>query len=69
MGSFLSNYRIFHVIQPNSKGETTCMYQSWQQEHGKKLISAEKAVKLIKSGDWIDYGWCVGHPYLLIMEE
>ena len=25
-----------------------------------KLTSADEAVKVIKSGDWIDYGWCTG---------
>ena len=27
-----------------------------------KLVSAEEAVKAVKSGDWVDYGICVGHP-------
>ena len=31
----------------------------------KKLTSAENAVKVIKSGDWVDYGWCTNHPYTL----
>lgn len=29
------------------------------QEYQQKLVSADKAVELIKSGDWVDYGWCV----------
>ena len=29
----------------------------------KKLTSAADAVKVIKSGDWVDYGWCTNHPY------
>lgn len=28
----------------------------------RKLVTAEKAVAAIKSGDWVDYGICVGHP-------
>lgn len=44
------------------------MYKTWSIEYEKKLISAQQAVKLIKSGDWIDYGWCVGHPYDLDKE-
>ena len=24
--------------------------------------SGEKAVKIVKSGDWVDYGWCTGTP-------
>ena len=26
-----------------------------------KLISAAEAAKKVQSGDWVDYGWCVGH--------
>jgi butyryl-CoA:acetate CoA-transferase len=32
-------------------------------EYKKKLISAADAAKMVKSGDWVDYGWCVGHSY------
>lgn len=28
-----------------------------------KLISAEKAASLVKSGDWVDYGWSAATPY------
>lgn len=27
-----------------------------------KLTTADEAVKVVKSGDWVDYGWCVGTP-------
>ena len=27
-----------------------------------KLVTAEKAAEVIKSGDWVDYGWCVNTP-------
>ena len=30
-----------------------------------KLTTAEEAVKIVKSGDWVDYGWCVTHPIAL----
>ena len=30
-----------------------------------KLTSADEAVKVIKSGDWVDYGWCTGTPVTL----
>ena len=30
-----------------------------------KLTSAEEAVKVVKSGDWVDYGWCTNHPVSL----
>lgn len=29
-------------------------------EYNQKLVSADEAVKVVKSGDWVDYGWCVG---------
>ena len=29
------------------------MYQS-------KLTAATEAAKVVKSGDWVDYGWCNG---------
>ena len=34
------------------------MYQS-------KLTTADEAVKVIKSGDWVDYGFCAVHPRVL----
>lgn len=30
----------------------------FSQEYKQKLVSADEAVKLIKSGDWVDFGWC-----------
>jgi len=30
-----------------------------------KKTTAEEAVKVIKSGDWVDYGWCTGTPVKL----
>ena len=36
-----------------------------QELYQKKLTSAETAVKCVKSGDWVDYGWCTNHPYTL----
>lgn len=36
-----------------------------EQEYAKKLVSAEEAVKVVKSGDWIDYGWCSATPVAL----
>lgn len=32
------------------------------EEYKQKLVSADKAVELVKSGDWVDYGWCTGTP-------
>lgn len=25
-----------------------------------KLVSADQAAAVVKSGDWVDYGWCTG---------
>lgn len=34
----------------------------YSEEYQKKLVSADEAVKMIQSGDWVDYGWCNGTP-------
>ena len=34
----------------------------YSEEYQKKLVSADEAVKAVKSGDWVDYGWCNGTP-------
>lgn len=34
-------------------------------EYKQKLVSADTAVTIIKSGDWLDYGWCNNRPVLL----
>ena len=33
-----------------------------QEEYASKLVSADTAAAVVKSGDWVDYGWCVGTP-------
>ncbi len=35
---------------------------SYSMMYLSKLVTAEQAVKAVKSGDWVDYGICVGHP-------
>ena len=30
---------------------------SFLEEYKQKLVTADEAVKVIKSGDWVDYGW------------
>lgn len=35
---------------------------SYQKEYQQKLTSASEAVKVVKSGDWVDYGWCTCTP-------
>lgn len=37
----------------------------FRAEYEKKLTTAAEAVKVIKSGDWVDYGWCTNHPVAL----
>ncbi|MGN0291979.1 MAG: butyryl-CoA:acetate CoA-transferase [Lachnospiraceae bacterium] len=37
----------------------------FQKEYQQKLVSADEAVKIVKSGDWVDYGWCNGTPDVL----
>ena len=38
---------------------------SVEQEYREKLTTPEKAVSVVKSGDWVDYGWCCGTPCAL----
>ena len=37
-------------------------YQALYQQ---KLTTPEQAVQAVKSGDWVDYGWCTNHPVAL----
>jgi len=37
----------------------------YQKLYQQKLTTAAEAVKLVKSGDWVDYGWCANHPVAL----
>ena len=39
-----------------------CDIQNLTKEYNSKLTIAENAVKTINSGDWVDYGWCIGAP-------
>ena len=34
----------------------------FKQMYQEKLVSAEKAASVIKSGDWVDYGWTTATP-------
>ena len=38
---------------------------NYQEMYQQKLTTAEEAVKVVKSGDWVDYGWCGNHPIAL----
>ena len=35
------------------------------KEYAQKLVTAEEAVKVVKSHDWVDYGWTTGTPVAL----
>ena len=35
---------------------------NYQEMYQQKLVTAEEAVKVVKSGDWVDYTWCTNHP-------
>ncbi len=37
----------------------------FKELYASKLCTAEEAVKVVKSGDWVDYGWCANHPVAL----
>ena len=34
----------------------------FKEMYSQKLVSAEKAAAVVKSGDWVDYGWCATTP-------
>ena len=38
---------------------------NYEEEYKKKLKTADEAVKVVQSGDWVDYGWCVNTPEAL----
>lgn len=38
---------------------------NYQELYAQKLVSAEEAVKVVKSGMWVDYGFCANHPVAL----
>ena len=40
-------------------------YEEFLGMYHSKLTTAEEAVKVIKSGDWVDYGFCNTHPHVL----
>ena len=35
---------------------------SFKQEYQQKLCTAQEAVQVVRSGDWIDFGWCASAP-------
>lgn len=41
------------------------MLKNFLTEYNTKLVTPEEAVRVVKSGDWIDYTSCLGKPVLL----
>jgi len=37
----------------------------FKQMYADKLTTADEAVKVVNSGDWVDFGWCTGTPVAL----
>jgi butyryl-CoA:acetate CoA-transferase len=35
---------------------------AYENLYARKLLTAEAAARFVRSGDWVDYGWCLGHP-------
>lgn len=34
----------------------------YREEYKQKLVTADEAAEVVKSGDWVDYGWCATTP-------
>lgn len=39
----------------------------FDEEYRSKLVTAEEAAKIVKNGDWLDWGQCLSNPYALDM--
>lgn len=42
------------------------MIERWKEEYKRKLTTPEEAVKVVKSGDWVDFGFGCGMPEALM---
>jgi hypothetical protein len=40
---------------------------SFKEDYKKKLVTAEEAVGVVKSGDWVDYGHFPVHRHIWIL--
>ena len=40
-------------------------FENYEEMYRQKLRTADEAVKVSKSGDWVDYGCCAIHPRVL----
>ena len=48
-----------------NREEQTMPFADFREIYRQKLTTADEAVKIIKSGDWVDYGFCAIHPRVL----
>ena len=48
--------------QEKNREEQDMAFADFQALYKQKLTTADEAVKVIKSGDWVDYGFCAIHP-------
>ena len=37
--------------------------------YAQKKMTADQAAALVKSGDWVDYGWAVNTPVVFILVQ
>ena len=49
----------------NRERKMEVLQMDYQAMYQQKLTTAAQAVKAVKSGDWVDYGWCTNHPVIL----
>ena len=40
-------------------------FENYEEMYRQKLTTPEEAVKVIRSGAWVDYGWSTGTPDVL----
>ncbi len=56
---------MFCILQFDDNKKERHFPMTYQEQYQSKLTTAEQAVAGIKSGDWVDYGWCTGTPVAL----
>ena len=57
---------MFSLLQSELNQEE--IHMTYQEQYQQKLTTAAEAVKVVKSGDWVDYTWCTNHPIELDKE-
>src|SRR5690242_14681967 len=57
---------VLDFVRPgtSSQSEVSAMPGSFASELKRKTVCAEQAAAVVKSGDWLDYGFGVGQPDL-----